>query len=139
MKTINIKTYHVNTNTNAHHFYILSKGNNAGKPLENPCPNCFVITAESEQQKYQLFWICYSLWKAGTYPPLLRGSVIPFLHISDVAAEIEKAIQKVNNNPELFKDATAKLKQLAHTEKLLECQLKLISQMKTVAARKLLF
>ena len=33
------------------HFFILSKGLNAGKPLTEPCPNCFVFHAETEQEK----------------------------------------------------------------------------------------
>jgi hypothetical protein len=137
MKIINIKTYRLNTTFTSHHFFILSKGLNAGKPLEHPCPNCFIIQTKNEEEKGKLFWICYSLWKSEIYHPLLCGSVIPFLHINDVSAEIEKAIQKVSDQPIAFDEAVNQLQHLLRTEKLLETQLKLIAQIKITIGRKL--
>lgn len=137
MNTIKIKTHNVKAAHNANHFFILSKGYNSGMPMENPCPNCFIVTADNPQQKRQLFWICYSLWKSGIYQPLFCGSVIPFLHLNDIAGEIEKALQKAKLNPVEFDAAASKLQQLMHTEKLLEYQLKLIAQYKISIARKL--
>src|SRR5688572_10585926 len=102
MKTIKIKTFKVNSSHNTNHFFILSKGYNAGKPLEKPCPNCFMVTADNEEHKHQLYWICYGLWKSGAYLPLLCGSVIPFLHIRDAEKEIETVIRNASERPTEF-------------------------------------
>lgn len=75
METMKIKTYNMKTSHDTNHFFLLSKGYNAGKPLGK---SCFVITPESPEEKNQPFWVCYRLWKSGAYLPLLRGSVIPF-------------------------------------------------------------
>lgn len=121
-----------------HHFFVLSKGYNAGKPLEKPCPNCFIVTADSLEELGKVYWICYALWKCGIYLPLLCGSVIPFLHIKDIAAEIEKSIQKVNENTDEFDLAVHNFQHLIRTERLLDVQLKLINKIKSSIARKLL-
>ncbi|HPM31486.1 MAG TPA: hypothetical protein PLJ60_14210, partial [Chryseolinea sp.] len=102
-----------------------------------PCPNCFIVTCDNLEHKGKIYWICYSLWKSGAYLPLLCGSVIPFLHINDISAEIEKAIQKVNRKPKEFDEGVSILQQMMHTEKLLELQLKLISEIKGSISRKL--
>lgn len=138
MKTIKIKTFNMNSFLDTHHFFLLSKGYNAGKPLKEPCPNCFIVTANDMEHKYQLYWICYSLWKSGAYLPLLCGSVIPFLHIRDASAEIENAVRIVEANPKRLEEHTARLSRLMHTEKLLEIQLKLIDGIKVNIARRLI-
>jgi hypothetical protein len=136
MKTIKIKTFNMNSRLDSHHFFILSKGYNAGKPMDTPCPNCFIVTAENEEHKYQLFWVCYSLWKSGAYLPLLCGSVIPFLHIRDAEREIEKAVLVAHARPAEFNKQIDRLKMLIRTEKLLAMQLKLINEIKgSIAAR----
>ena len=121
-----------------YHFFILSKGYNAGKPLAKPCPNCFVILANSEEDKNKLFWICYSLWKTGKYIPLLVGSVIPFLHIKDVHHEITKAALKALSRPQEFLTLVKQLQEFHNTEQCLDLQVKLISRIKTQIARKFL-
>lgn len=137
MKTIEIKTYKLNSTHDLNHLFLLSKGYNAGKPLDKPCPNCFIVTCDNLEHKGKIYWICYSLWKSGAYLSLLCGSVIPFLHINDISAEIEKAIQKVNRKPKEFDEGVSILQQMMHTEKLLELQLKLISEIKGSISRKL--
>lgn len=121
----------------ANHFFLLSKGYNAGKPLEKPCPNCFIVTAEDQHHKYQLFWICYGLWKSGGYLPLLRGSVIPFLNIRDAEAEIEKALQHARKFSAEFEKNVQRLQELIKTERLLEMQLKLIHEIKVSIGKRL--
>jgi len=138
MKTTNIKTYNIKMKHDSPHFFILSKGYNAGKPLESPCPNCFMVTAENEEHKHQLFWICYGMWKSGTFLPLLRGSVIPFLGIREASAEIEKAVQVVSQRNEKFRQQVSQLKQLIHTEKLLNAQIKLINGLKSAIGKRLI-
>src|SRR5688572_17822219 len=96
MHTIKLKTYNMKSIITSNEFFLLSKGYNAGKPLETPCPNCFIITSDDHIDKSSLFWICYSLWRSGKYLPLLCGSVVPFLHINDIRHEIQRAIEIVN-------------------------------------------
>ncbi|MBC7747417.1 MAG: hypothetical protein H7Z76_02345 [Methylotenera sp.] len=65
------------------HFFILNKGNNSGKPLKEPCPNCFVITVKTDEEAENLYWIALSLWKSKLWHQYLIGSVIPFIRLND--------------------------------------------------------
>lgn len=64
-------------------FYILSKGDNAGQPNLSPWVNSFAVQCSSREVFDFYFWLSYSLWQTGRFRPLLRGSVIPFLSVSD--------------------------------------------------------
>jgi hypothetical protein len=79
-----IKTYHPHIALREHHFFILSKGNNAGKPLDQPCANCFIAYCSSHEDREFFYWLSYALWQAKIYYICLSGSVIPFIHINDV-------------------------------------------------------
>jgi hypothetical protein len=138
MKTIRIKTHNLNFPHDTNHFFILSKGYNAGKPMDKPCPNCFIVMAENEEHKYQLFWVCYGLWKSGAYLPILCGSVIPFVHIRDASSLIDKAFQNVNKNKTKFEKEVGQLQQLIRAETLLNKQINLIAEIKGCIARKML-
>ena len=84
MCTFILKSYNQKLEIEKPHFFILNKGNNSGKPLLAPCPNCFVIQCENESEKEQIYWLSYSLWQSKAFYPLLRGSVIPFVISRDV-------------------------------------------------------
>ncbi|WP_445458507.1 DUF6943 family protein [Flavobacterium sp. HNIBRBA15423] len=45
------------------HFFILHKGLNTGKPLNEPCPNCFVIIFQCSEDCENIESICKSLWR----------------------------------------------------------------------------
>lgn len=96
MKTLNIKTHKMKNVYSGNHFFLLSKGLNAGKPLDKPCPNCFVLFAKSEEEKNQLYWLCFGLWQANFFRKFLTGSVIPFIRLSDLKQVIEEALLKVD-------------------------------------------
>src|SRR5689334_17832294 len=64
-------------------FYLLSKGGNAGQPNLSPWVNSFAVYCSSSEQLDFYFWLAHSLWQAGRFKPLLRGSVIPFISISE--------------------------------------------------------
>jgi hypothetical protein len=72
------------------HFFILNKGLNSGKPLEKPCPNCFVITTKNDEEKEFLFWLCWGLWQSKKFHYLHTGSVIPFIRIDEFKAFIKE-------------------------------------------------
>ncbi|MEN3322236.1 hypothetical protein VP395_00725 [Mariniflexile soesokkakense] len=84
MSTFKIKTHRIGKTYANPHFFILNKGLNSGKPLTNPCPNCFVITTPSEDDKNTLFHLSMMLLINGNYHYYLKGSVIPFIAIKVV-------------------------------------------------------
>lgn len=139
MTTPNIKThYQKNQYLNDNHFFILSKGNNAGKPLINPCPNCFVLTAHNRDEKEFYFWLCYGLWVGGYFRQVLCGSVISFLRITELQCIIRKGQSKVEVRREALSKAIAMLNKLsAHQENIIQ-QLQLIKEAKQAVVHQLL-
>lgn len=65
MSTFELKTHQVGRTYSNPHFFILNKGLNSGKPLTNPCPNCFVVTTSTEEEKNTLFHISMMLQIGG--------------------------------------------------------------------------
>ena len=112
------------------HFFILNKGNNSGRPLAVPCPNCFVIQFQCEEEKEKIYWLSYSLWQSKAFYPFLRGSVIPFVVLRDVKSCLSAALNKVDENPAQFEKAVAALRSLEAIEKQYKQNLLLISQTK---------
>ncbi len=108
------------------HFFILNKGNNSGKPLVSPCPNCFVIQFQSEMEKEQIYWLLYSLWQSKAFYPYLRGSVIPFVVLLDVKECLADAMEKMDANPRQFQKAVEALQSLEAMENKFRQNLKLI-------------
>ena len=93
MSTYEIRTHRSGRTYNAPHFFILNKGLNSGKPLDQPCPNCFVVTTPSTEQRESLFYLCLSLKIGKYFAYYLKGSVIPFICITDTKAVLKKALQ----------------------------------------------
>ena len=120
------------------HFFILNKGNNSGKPLTVPCPNCFVIQFQCEEEKEQIYWLIYCLWQSKAFYPFLRGSVIPFVVLRDVKLCLSAALNKVDENPAQFEKAVAALRSLEAIEKQYKQNLLLISQTKRMLFYKFL-
>src|SRR5438105_1869951 len=98
MNTLKIKTHKMKNVYEGHHVFVLSKGMNAGKPLEKPCPNCFVLFAKNEEEKNLYFWLCFGLWQANFFRPFITGSVIPFIRLEDLRQVITEALVKLNEN-----------------------------------------
>ena len=130
MSTFSIKSHRPGVAYNMPHFFILNKGNNSGKPLSIPCPNCFVILFQCEEEKEQIYWLLYSLWQSKAFYPLLRGSVIPFLVLRDVKSCLLDGLNKVDENPIQFKKAVVALRSLEDMEKKFRQNLKLVQDTK---------
>ena len=130
MCTFIIKSYRPGVVYNMPHFFILNKGNNSGKPLLSPCPNCFVIQFKCEEEKEQIYWLLYSLWQSKAFYPLLRGSVIPFVVLRDVKSCLLDGLNKVAENPTQFEKAVAALRSLEVMEKQYKQNLLLIANAK---------
>jgi hypothetical protein len=105
-----IKTYRPQITLSDHHFFILSKGNNAGKPLDQPCPNCFVAFCSSPDDREFFYWLSYALWQAGIFRIQLIGSVIPFIRINDLKHCLCKGSQNALHNITLFNSSIAAIR-----------------------------
>jgi len=125
-----IKSYRSGVVYNMPHFFILNKGNNSGKPLTVPCPNCFVIQCKSESEKEQIYWLSYSLWQSKAFYPFLRGSVIPFVVLRDVKSILLDGLNKADENPEQFEKAVTALRGLEAMENKFKQNLKLVQDAK---------
>jgi len=134
-----IKTYRMNDEfKNQNHFFILSKGYNAGKPLLNPCPNCFVVFTSNLEEREYFYWLCYGLWVGGFFRQVLTGSVIPFLRISELHQVINATRSKVELRKEALLNSLEILNKLsAHQENLVK-QIQLIKQAKKAIMYKVL-
>ncbi|MBT8245572.1 MAG: hypothetical protein HKP48_05965 [Winogradskyella sp.] len=97
MSTFELKTHQIGKTYSKPHFFILNKGLNSGKPLANPCPNCFVVTAETEEAKNTLFHLSMMLQIGGFYAYYLKGSVIPFISIDDCRNTLKKGLKSGDN------------------------------------------
>ena len=133
MSIFEIKTHQPGRTYNAPHFFILSKGLNSGKPMRKPCPNCFVITTTNEDQIQTLFYLCLSLKIGQYFSYYLKGSVIPFICISDAKKVINEALQ--NNQQQQWSIKVEKLKKINAFEENLKQQLSAIKQLKIALLR----
>jgi hypothetical protein len=136
MKTLKIKTHQIKNVYTENHFFILSKGLNAGKPLERPCANCFVLFAKSEEEKNQFYWLCFGLWQGDFFRPFLTGSVISFIRLDDLKTVINEALSKVNASE--FDKSISVMQDLEKYHLNISKQLELIRQAKKSLMYKML-
>lgn len=137
MQTL-IKTHKINRTYHGNHFFVLSKGNNAGRPMDGPCPNCFVVITKCPQEKQLLYWLCFGLWQCGYFLPHLCGSVIPFLRLPELKSIIRATRAKVYLRKNEYDKAIETLNKLLHIQQNILQQLQLINQAKKSLMWKLL-
>ena len=133
MSTYEIKTHRSGRTYNKPHFFILNKGLNSGKPLPEPCPNCFVVTTQSSEEREQLFYLCLSLKIGKYFSYYLKGSVIPFIGVVETRNVIKTALQ--NYEQQQWETKVKKLVKITAFEENLKLQLKTISQLKIALLR----
>ncbi len=133
-----IKTYNNKTQINQNQFFILSKGLNAGKPMQTACPNCFVFNANNQSEKDFYYWLCFALWQAGKFQFYLVGSVIPFIRINDVKDLINQASIQANQNAIQFQKSLTLLLQIEQQTQNIKQQLVLLKQAKKAIVYKAL-
>ena len=136
MCTFILKTYNQKDEIRNPHFFILCKGNNSGKPLLSPCPNCFSIQFQSEADKEQVYWLIFCLWQSKTFYPYLRGSVIPFIILRDMKNCIQSALDKSDRNPEQFKKMVATFQSMNQLENQYRQNIKTIEKAKQIIVYK---
>jgi hypothetical protein len=133
MSNFEIKTHQPGRMYNTPHFFILSKGLNSGRPMDKPCPNCFVITTAGEPSRESLYYLCLLLKTGQYFSYYLKGSVIPFICISDAKKVITQALQ--NNQEQQWTIKVEKLKKINAFEENLKQQLATIKQLKIALLR----
>jgi len=119
-------------------FYVLSKGNNAGRPSAAACPNCFTVIAESPETKETLYWLTYAMWRGRAFEPYLRGSVIPFISIRDYRRQLTAAVKKIDPAGAKVEQVVNVLKQLDDQEAKAHERIRVIAQVRQMVSIKLL-
>ncbi|MBV2223696.1 MAG: hypothetical protein KUL74_02440 [Cloacibacterium sp.] len=131
MQNFIVKTFRPEVSIQDPHFFILNKGYNSGKPLTEPCPNCFTIICSSESQKEHLYWIAFCLWQLKRFHPLLKGSVIVFISISDLRSILQQSSAKIyDSHFSTFQSHLQNLQKLEEAEVHLQKKIKLIGELK---------
>lgn len=119
-------------------FYVLCKGENAGKPLYEPCPNCFTVRCSSATDAQFWYFLSWGLWKSQSFRVYLRGSVIPFIRICDYSAVIAHAGKSAAAKPEKLQEAIKTMQSIEDYEQLAKQKLALLAQAKIAVYRKFL-
>jgi hypothetical protein len=133
-----IKTYNPKIEVTEFHFYILNKGLNSGKPLLEPCPNCFVCTFETEAEKEQLYWLVFGLWQGKIFHQNLLGSVIPYIRLKSLKEVIQLGITKYFSNPEKAKKNISTIYQIEKQRQTILKQFQLMQQLKLALIQEVL-
>ncbi len=130
MQTFTVKSASANSEFKNPHFWILCKGLNSGKPLCMPCPNSFVVEANTEELKESLYWISFALWRGKAFHPYLIGSVIPFIRIGDYMQLVSEKLEVVNESPNEFAETIKNLRFIELKEKQFYQNLQLFRELK---------
>jgi hypothetical protein len=117
MFNFQLKTHRLENKISAPHFFILSKGLNSGKPLTEPCPNCFVCISQTAQEKESLYWILFALWQGRRFHQVLCGSVIPFIRKKELSNLIHQGQKYAIHFPDKFQKNVQALQLLQQKEK----------------------
>lgn len=136
MLTHKVRTYSVHRETPKMAIYILNRGRNAGKPLQEPCPNCFILYCRTAEEVETYYWTFYALWKHGFFHPHLCGSVIEMLRLCDLKILmrnfIQPAMEKSIQNPEMM----LKIKATWELEKKIQQQAEAIKELRNSLVRR---
>ena len=136
MQNFKVRTYDVRKATPKNAIFILNRGRNAGKPLQEPCPNCFILYCSSLEEMETVYWTFYALWKHGFFHPHLCGSVIEMLRLSDLKTLMRNfilpALEKSTQNPEM----TLKIKSTWELEKKIEQQAVAVKELRDSLVRR---
>ena len=109
-----VRCYHLKANVEIepNEFFILCKGNNAGKPGLKPWTNSFVVTASNEEMRDFYFWLVYGLYTAKSFKVIHRGTAIPFVNIGELRHVIANAAQILYPKWQEFKTILQQLEKL---------------------------
>lgn len=133
---IRLKTWSDQAPVRAHEFYMLAKGFNAGRPMDKPCPNCFVVPCKTEEQREHLFGLSLALFQAGGFRYYLCGTAVQFIHIRHAEGLLNHAYKKFKEQPEEHLRQIETLRKLDALEKARHQELDMIRKLKVSLARK---
>lgn len=139
MLTHKVRTYSVHRPAPEQAIYILNRGHNAGKPLREPCPNCFIIYCSNQEELETVYWTFYALWKNGFFHPHLCGSVIEMLRLFDLKKLLQNFIQPSIERATRNSEMIHKIKSLYDLEQKQVQQADLIRQLRAALVRKYYF
>ena len=125
-----IKTHKLGTTYKQHHFFILNKGLNSGKPLPHYCSNCFVFLADDENEKEFYFFLLLGLWELRFFRKHLMGSVIDYIRLGDLIDVVEETLNSVNTGNRSFSDVQNSLAQIEALKVNLQKQLDYLMQLR---------
>ena len=108
--SFSLKTHRPGIEYSGVHFFVLNRGENSGKPLVAPCPNCFVCECSNDEDKEALYWIFFALWQSHKFRYNLIGSVILYMRKKEMIDLVRDSFLKTQSNPELFQKTLILLK-----------------------------
>ncbi|MBN9294593.1 MULTISPECIES: DUF6943 family protein [Chryseobacterium group] len=132
MKAVKIFTYNPKNPQSEFEFYALCKGLNSGKPLDIPCPNCFVISCRNVEEMDIYRSLLFGLWQTKSFHQFLIGSVIPYIRIGDFKSFVFEQVTHLKGKEKAFKKDVQNSKVLEQKERQLYEQLRLISELKRI-------
>lgn len=128
-----MKSHKIGRTYNQPHFYIQNKGLNSGKALNDPIPNSFIVTTETDEQREALYYLCFSLQIGRYFSYYIKGSVIPFITIDDTRKVLNTAL--LNYKKDQWQLKVEKLLKLTAYEENLKQQITTIEQLKLALLR----
>ena len=132
-----IKCHRFGACYNRPHFFILNKGRNSGKPLQQECVNCFVFIADNQEEQQHFFNLCYALWTSRKFHILLTGSVIPFIRIDEFSKLLFAANNTISEKASEYKTILKQVNDLNKHQENLHKQIKLVNELKQAVIYKL--
>jgi len=99
-----IRCYQSNAISQPNVFFILAKGENAGKPSLKPWANSFAMVCPNEKYFQFYFWLVYALFKAKKFKVRLRSSAIPFINKNDIAAVLKEVAPAIYDDWSKFQE-----------------------------------
>lgn len=107
-----IRCFHNGTVVPEFSFFILCKGENAGKPSFKPWTNSFIVVCPCKEYFDFYFWLVYGLQQVGKFKPRLRGSVIPFINLVDVRDLIREVAPTIYPDWQKYQNILSALEKL---------------------------
>lgn len=139
MENFKVRTYNSEKQTPENALFILSRGRNAGKPLFEPCPNCFILYCKNFEDAENLYWTFFTLWKNRFFHPYLCGSVILMLRLCELKKVMQNfiipSLYKMEQNKKILSD----IKAVYQLEQKFSQQLQQLSELRSVLVRKYYF
>ena len=115
------------------HVFALSKGYNAGKPLKEECPNCFVILLKTEDEAQKMFFMLDGLWRSQIFRRQLIGSVIPFIRVKEFTKTINRYWIHIHENDRRVEKLVAAFDAIEKLQKEIDSLNKFLNLYKSVA------